>query len=159
MNFENVSLMEWMTLLVAVLGLWIPVRVFSKNNNKELFQLRQRVVNKVEEARSGWHALNRENNSLIKRTQTDSSIPAELKSMLIEFLEGQGEAFNLWITDANALANDVQVNIGSFNEKKCREYLLKVEPAIEMLTRNQGVAEKKYNETLSNLPSKLHKDI
>ncbi|MEX1914950.1 hypothetical protein PAE91_26390 [Pseudomonas aeruginosa] len=59
MNFENVSLMEWMTLLVAVLGLWIPVRVFSKNNNKELFQLRQRVVNKVEEARSGWHALNR----------------------------------------------------------------------------------------------------
>lgn len=43
--------------------------------------------------------------------------------------------------------------------KKCREYLLKVEPAIEMLTRNQGVAEKKYNETLSNLPSKLHKDI
>lgn len=79
--------------------------------------------------------------------------------MLIEFLEGQGEAFNLWITDANALANDVQVNIGSFNEKKCREYLLKVEPAIEMLTRNQGVAEKKYNETLSNLPSKLHKDI
>ncbi|HGM7658897.1 TPA: hypothetical protein ACKP9J_002328 [Pseudomonas aeruginosa] len=159
MNFENVPLMEWMTLLVAVLGLWIPVRVFSKNNNKELFQLRQRVVNKVEEARSGWHALNRENNSLIKRTQTDSSIPAELKSMLIEFLEGQGEAFNLWIADANALANDVQVNIGSFNEKKCREYLLKVEPAIEMLTRNQGVAEKKYNETLSNLPSKLHKDI
>lgn len=91
-----------------------------KNNNKELFQLRQRVVNKVEEARSGWHALNRENNSLIKRTQTDSSIPAELKSMLIEFLEGQGEAFNLWIADANALANDVQVNIGSFNEKVSR---------------------------------------
>ncbi|MBV6146482.1 hypothetical protein KUT38_22670 [Pseudomonas aeruginosa] len=161
MNFENVSLVEWMTLLVAVLGLWIPIRVFSKNNNKELFQLRQRVVNKVEEARSGWHTLNRENSSLIKRTQTDSSIPPELKSKLIEFLEGQREAFNIWIADANALANDVQLNIGNFNEKKCREYLLKVEPAIEMLARNQGVAEKKYNEILSGLPSRqlgLHKD-
>lgn len=37
--------------------------------------------------------------------------------MLIEFLEGQGEAFAMWIADANAVTNDVQLNIESFNEK------------------------------------------
>ncbi|ELM3825455.1 hypothetical protein [Pseudomonas aeruginosa] len=154
MNFENVSLIEWMTLLVAVLGLWIPVRVFSSSNNKELFQLRQTVVNKAEEARSGLYALNRENSSLIKLAQGDPSIPLEVKKMLIEFLEGQGEAFAMWIADANAVTNDVQLNIESFNEKKCHEYLLKIEPTIEILARNKGVAEKMYNETLSTLRSR-----
>ncbi|HCU2084257.1 hypothetical protein AAA587_22645 [Pseudomonas aeruginosa] len=154
MNLENVSLVELMTLLVAILGLWISIRAFSKNNSNELFQLRQRVINKAEEARSGWHALNRENRSLIKRAQSDSSIPLEVKNMLVEFLEGQEEAFALWMADSNAIANDVQLNIGRFNEGKCREYLLKIEPAIEVLARNQGVAEKNYNETLNSLHSK-----
>lgn len=93
MNFENVSLIEWMTLLVAVLGLWIPVRVFSRSNNKELFQLRQTVVNKAEEARSGLYALNRENSSLIKLAQGDPSIPLEVKKMLIEFFRRSRRSF------------------------------------------------------------------
>ncbi|MCY1377944.1 hypothetical protein D9M69_655430 [compost metagenome] len=47
-----------------------------------------------------------------------------------------------------AFAEDVQMNVETFNEKKCRYYLRLMEPSIEKLTRNQGVTERKVNDLL-----------
>lgn len=58
---------------------------------------------------------------------------------------------DLCIRDAVALAEDVQMNVDAFNEKKCQDYLRLIEPSIEKLTRNQGVAERKVSDFLERL--------
>lgn len=112
----------------------------------ELFTLRQSVVIKAEQARSEWHKLNRENESLIRDVRHRFTAVLPEVAALLEFLIGQREHFVLCLRDSAALAEDVHATVDTFNEKKCRLYLRDIEPSLEMLARNQGVSTKRYEE-------------
>lgn len=112
----------------------------------ELFTLRQSVVIKAEQARSEWHKLNRENESLIRDVRHRFTAGLPEVAALLEFLIGQREHFVLCLRDSAALAEDVHATVDTFNEKKCRLYLRDIEPSLEMLARNQGVSTKRYEE-------------
>lgn len=151
MGFEDASQVDLVAVLVALLSLWVAVRALNRTKANELFALRQNVLLKAEIARSAWYKLNHENNSLIQRVRlsTPSGSPEAL--LMLEFLESQRDHFNLCIRDAVALAEDVQMNVETFKEQKCRDYLRLIEPSIEKLTRNQGVTERKVCELLERL--------
>lgn len=70
---------------------------------------------------------------------------------MLEFLQCQREHLALCISDASALADDVQANVEGFSERKCKDYLRLIEPSIEKLTRNRGVSERKMTELLERL--------
>jgi len=117
----------------------------------ELFTLRQSVVTKAEQARSEWHKLNRENESLIRDVRHRFTAGLPEVAALVDFLIGQREHFALCLQDAAALADDVHATVDTFNEKKCRLYLRDIEPSLEMLARNQGVSTKRYEEILRRM--------
>lgn len=57
---------------------------------------------------------------------------------MIEFLNSQRDHLDLCIRDAVALAEDVQMRVDAFNEKKCRDYLRLIEPSIENIDTQSG---------------------
>ena len=148
MTIEEVSIAEWVALIVALCSLWVSVRAFNKSKNNELFQLRQRVLLDAEKARSAWYSLNQENNSLIHQVEIDLKLLPDLKKIILEFLYGQKEHLANCIFDAVAMAEDIQKNVGKFDEKKCVYYLHLIEPSLEKLERSKGVSERKMSELL-----------
>ncbi|MGH2434983.1 MAG: hypothetical protein ACOKSU_25985 [Pseudomonas sp.] len=117
----------------------------------ELFTLRQSVVTKAEQARSEWHKLNMENESLIRDVRHRFTARLPEVAALLDFLIDQREHFALCLRDSAALAEDVHATVDTFNEKKCRLYLRDIEPSLEMLARNQGVSTKRYEEILRRM--------
>lgn len=151
MGLEDASQVDLVAVLVALLSLWVAVRALNRTKTNDLFALRQNVLLKAEAARSAWYQLNHENNSLIQRVRLCSSGGLPEAALMIEFLNSQRDLLDLCIRDAVALAEDVQMNVDAFNEKKCRHYLRLIEPNIEKLKRNQGVAERKVSDFLKRL--------
>lgn len=148
MWLEDASQVDLVAVLVALLSLWVAVRALNRTKANELFALRQSVLLKAEVARSAWYALNHENSSLIQRVRLCLPGDSPQATLMLEFLNGHRDHLDQCIRDAVALAEDVQMNVDTFNEKKCREYLRLIEPSIEKLTRNQGVVERKVNDLL-----------
>lgn len=151
MGFEDASQVDLVAVLVALLSLWIAVRALNRTKANDLFALRQNVLLKAEVARSAWYKLNHENNSLIQRIRLSPSNSSPEAVLIIEFLNSHCDHLDQCIRDAVALAEDVQKNVDTFNEKKCRDYLRLIEPSIEKLTRNQGVAEKKIADLMARM--------
>ena len=148
MWLEDASQVDLVAVLVALLSLWVAVRALNRTKDNDLFALRQNVLLKAEVARSAWYALNHENASLIQRVRLSLPGGSPQAASMIEFLYDQRDHLDQCIRDAVALAEDVQMNVDTFNEKKCRDYIRLIEPSIEKLTRNQGVAERKVNDLL-----------
>lgn len=117
----------------------------------ELFALRQRVVTKSEQARSEWHKLNKENESLIRDVRHRFSAELPEVATLLDFLIGQREHFALCVRDSTSLADEVHATVDTFDEKKCRLYLRNVEPSLEILARYQGDSTKRYEEILRRM--------
>jgi hypothetical protein len=151
MGFEDASQVDLVAVLVALLSLWVAVRALNRTKASDLYALRQNVLLKAEVARSAWYKLNHENNSLIQRVRLCSSSDSPETALMIEFLNTQRDHLDLCIRGAVALAEDVRMNVDTFNEKKCRDYLRLIDPSIEKLTRNQGVAERKVSDFLERL--------
>ncbi|MCQ0168426.1 hypothetical protein DN388_15830 [Pseudomonas sp. S12(2018)] len=146
MEIGKVSLVDAITLGIALLSLFVAWWALRRTRMTELFTLRQSVVIKAEQARSEWHKLNRENESLIRDVRHRFTAVLPEVAALLEFLIGQREHFVLCLRDSAALAEDVHATVDTFNEKKCRLYLRDIEPSLEMLARNQGVSTKRYEE-------------
>lgn len=106
---------------------------------------------KAEIARSAWYKLSHENDSLTQRVRFCTPSGSPEAALLLDFLGSQRDHFNLCIRDAVAMAEDVYANVDKFNEKKCRDYLRLIEPSIEKLIRNHGVAERKVTDLLDRL--------
>nr|WP_314872211.1 hypothetical protein [uncultured Pseudomonas sp.] len=151
MEVGKVSLIDVITLLIALLSLVVAWWALRRAKMTELFTLRQSVVTMSEKARSEWRKLNTENESLIR--DVGYQFPAELPeaAALLEFLIGQRDHFALCLRDSAALAEDIHATVDTFNEKKCRLYLREIEPSLEMLARNQGVLTKRYEEILGRM--------
>ena len=151
MEIGKVSLVDAITLLIALLSLVVAWWALRRTKMTELFALQQSVVTKSEQARSEWHKLNRENESLIRDVR--HRLPAGLPeaAALLDFLMGQREHFALCLRDAAALAENVHNTVDTFDEKKCRLYLRDIEPSLEMLARNQGVSTKRCEEILHRM--------
>lgn len=153
MGFEDASQIDLVAVLVALFSLWVAVRALNRTKASDLFALRQNVLLKAEVARSAWYKLNHENNSLIQRVLLGTSNSSTEAALIIKFLNSHRDHLDQCIRDAVALAEDVQKNVDTFSEKKCRAYLRLIEPSIEKLTRNQGVAEKKIGDLLARMGS------
>lgn len=151
MEIGKVSLVDAITLLIALMSLVVAWWALRRTKMTELFALRQSVVTKSEQARSEWRKLNRENESLIRDLghRFPTGIPEV--AALLDFLIGQREHFAICLRDSTALADDVHATVDKFSEKKCRLYLRSIEPSLEMLARNQGVSTRRYDEILSRM--------
>lgn len=148
MEIGKVSLVDVITLLIALLSLVVAWWALRRAKMTELHALRQSIVTKAEQARSEWHKLNRENETLIRDVSHRFSADLPEVAALLDFLIGQREHFALCLRDSAALAEDVHATVDTFNEKKCRLYLRYIEPSLEKLARNQGVSTKRYEEIL-----------
>lgn len=149
MGLQNFLLPELMALLISLLSLWVAVRALNRTKNNDLFALRQSVLLNSENARSAWYKLWHENNSLMQRVTLHLPSGSPETASLLDFLADQRDHLELCIRDAVALAKDVRANVDKFDEKKCREYLRLIEPSLEILARNQGVAERKVSDLLN----------
>lgn len=63
MEIGKVSLVDAITLLIALLSLSVAWWALRRTRMAELFTLRQSVVTKAEQARSEWRKLDRKTNS------------------------------------------------------------------------------------------------
>lgn len=151
MELGKISVLDVATLLIALLSLFVAWRALSRTKSNELFALRQSLVIKSEQARSGWYQLNRENESLIKRVKSHFRDRLPVAQELLDFLIGQREYLALCIRDTTALADDIHAKVDKFSEKKCRSYLRDIDPSLEILARNQGVAERRFEELLARI--------
>ncbi len=142
---------ELTALIISLLSLWIAVRALNTTKGNDLFALRQKVLLSSESARSAWYKLRHENDSMIQQVTLDSGIESPERASLLDFLADQRDHLDMCIRDAVALADDVRAHVGVFDEKKCREYLRLIEPSLEILARNQGVAERKVSDLLNRL--------
>ena len=154
MEIGTVSLVDLVTLLIALVSLWVAACAYGRTKSNELFALRQSIVVKSEQARSAWHGLNRENESVIKEIQR--RFPADLPevALLLDYLLGQREHLKVCLADAAALAENTHRNADKFSEKKCREHLREIDPSLEMLSRNQGVTQGRFEELISRMEAK-----
>lgn len=158
MEIGKVSLVDVVTLLIALVSLLVAMRALSRTKSNEIFALRQSLVLKSEQARSEWHRLNRENESVIKQVQSRFSEDLPEVATMLEFLLGQREHFYLCLSDAAALAEDIHANADKFNEKKCRRYLRDIDPSLEVLSRNRGVIQGRMEELIARMEAvALHK--
>lgn len=148
MGLEDASQVDLVAVLIALFSLWVAVRALNRTKANDLFALRQSVLLKAEMARSEWYKLNHENGSLIQRVRLRLPTDSPEAAILLDFLASQRDHLDLCIRDAVALAEDVHANVDKFNEKKCRYYLRLIEPSLETLARNQGVAERKVSDLL-----------
>lgn len=151
MEIGKVSLVDAVTFVLALLSLLVAMRALSRTRSNELFALRQSLVIKSEQARSEWLGLNRENEAIIKQVQSRFPAAAPEAAMLLEFLLGQREHFDLCLRDATALAEDIHSNVDKFSEKKCRRYLRDIDPSLEMLFRNRGVTKGRFEELIARM--------
>ncbi|WP_139208367.1 MULTISPECIES: hypothetical protein [unclassified Pseudomonas] len=144
-------MVDVVTLLFALVSLLVAMRALGRTKSNELFALRQSLVLKSEQARSEWHKLNRENESVIK--QVEARFPAALPevAVMLEFLLGQREHLKMCLRDAAALAEDIHRNVDKMSEKKCRLYLRDIDPSLEMLSRNRGVVQGRMEELMARL--------
>ncbi|MGZ9738102.1 hypothetical protein ACXX83_06620 [Pseudomonas sp. GNP012] len=150
-GLEDASKFELVAMLGALLSLWTSLRASKRSRASELFALRQNVLLKAEIARSAGCKLNHENNSLMQRVLLCLPDGSPLAASTLEFLSSHRDHLEQCISDAVALADYVQKNVETFNKKKCRYYLRCIEPNLETLTCNQGVAEQKVNDLLEQL--------
>lgn len=151
METGKVSLADVVTLLIALVSLLVAMHALSRTKSNEIFALRQSLVLKSEQARSEWHRLNRENESVIKQVQSRFSVDLPEVAALLDFLLGQREHFHLCLSDAAALAKDIHTNVDKFSEKKCRSYLRDIDPSLEVLSRNRGVVQGRMEELMARL--------
>jgi hypothetical protein len=151
MDIGELSLVDVVTFLVALGSLLVSMHALSRTKSNELFALRQSLVIKSEQARSEWHRLNRENESVIKEVQSRFSAVLPEAAVLLEYLLGQREHFELCLRDAAALAEDIHRNADKFSEKKCRQYLRDIDPSLEMLSRNQGVTKGRFEALIARM--------
>ncbi|WP_028941628.1 hypothetical protein [Pseudomonas vranovensis] len=151
MEVGKISLIDVFTLVFALLSLAVAWRALSRTKSNELFALRQSLVVKSEQARTGWYQLNRENESLIRRIGSYFRDNRPVAQELLNFLTGQREHLKQCISDAKALADDIHENVDKFSEEKCRIYLRQIDPSLEILARNQGMAEKRFDELLARI--------
>lgn len=142
---------ELTALIISLLSLWIAVRALKRTKSNDLFALRQNVLLSSESARSAWYKLRHENDSMIQRVTLHSGIEPPERASLLDFLADQRDHLDMCIRDATALADYVRAHVGVSDEKKCREYLRLIEPSLEILARNQGVAERKGSDLLNRL--------
>lgn len=154
MEIGTVSLVDLVTFLIALVSLCVAVCAYCRTKSNELFALRQSIVVKSEQVRSGWHGLNRENESVIKEVQLRFPTDLPEVSLLLDYLLGQREHLKLCLVDASATAEDIHRNVEKFGEKKCREYLREMDPSLEMLSRNQGVTKGRFEELISRMEAK-----
>jgi hypothetical protein len=154
MEIGKVSLVDVVTLLIALVSLLVAIRALSRTKSNELFALRQSLVLKSEQARSEWHRLNRENESVLKQVQSRFPTVLPEVAVLLEYLLGQREHFELCLRDAAALAEDIHRNVDKFSEKKCRQYLRDIDPSLEMLSRNQGVTKVRLEELIARMEAR-----
>ncbi|MDY4311216.1 hypothetical protein SOX05_15135 [Pseudomonas putida] len=151
MEVGKISLVDVFTLIFALLSLAVAWRALSRTKSNELFALRQSLVVKSEQARTGWYQLNRENESLIKRVGSYFRDNRPVAQELLDFLTGQRDHLKQCIADSKALADHIHKNVDTFSEKKCRTYLREIDPSLEILARNQGMAEKRFDELLARI--------
>lgn len=151
MEIGKFSLIDVFTLSLAFLSLAVAWRALHRTRSNELFALRQSLVVKSEQARTGWYQLNRENESLIRRVGSYFRANRPVAQELLDFLTEQREHLKQCIKDAKALADDIHENVETFSEKKCRVYLRQIDPSLEILARNQGMAEKRFDDLLSRI--------
>ena len=140
--------MNILTLVIALLSFGVSVWTLWRTKSNDKFALRQSVLLKVESARSAWYKLRHEADSLVHAATISLPSGSPEAEMVMSFLNDHREHLDLCIRDAVALAEDVQANVETFDEKKCREYLRHIEPSIEKLVRNQGVLKLKVNELI-----------
>ncbi|AQY67415.1 hypothetical protein [Pseudomonas veronii] len=158
MEIGKFSLVDGVTLLIALVSLLVAMRALGRTKSNELFSLRQSLVLKSEQARSEWHRLNRENESVIKQVQSRFSAALPEVAAMLEFLLGQREHFDLCLRDAAALAEHIHTNVDKFSEKKCRLYLRDIDPSLEVLSRNRGVIQGRMEELIARMEAvALHK--
>ncbi|NWA32683.1 hypothetical protein HX817_14125 [Pseudomonas sp. C6002] len=153
MELGTVSLVDAVTLLIALVSLLVAVRALGRTKSNEVFSLRQSLVIKSEQARSEWHKLSRENESVIKQVEARFSAALPEVGVMLEFLLGQRQHLEMCLRDAAALAEDIHRNVDNFSEKKCRLYLRSIDPSLEMLSRNRGVVQGRMEELMARLDS------
>lgn len=149
----ELSVADGLTTVIALFSLWFSVIALNRTKGNDLFQLRQRVRMEAEKARSAWYELRHELNTLIHKTQIDPTLVSSHRAKLLEFLTEQREHVDQCVLDASALAEEVHAKADKFCEEKCRHYLGLIEPSIEKLSRNRGVAERKLAELIARLAS------
>lgn len=151
MEIGTISLVDVVTFVLALGSLLVASRALSRTKSNELFALRQSLVVKSEQARSEWYRLKRENEAVIKQIQSRFSESLPEVSVLIEGLRGHQEHLENCIRDAVALAEDIHANVDKFSEKKCRQYLRDIDPSLEKLSRNQGLAKGRFEELITRI--------
>ncbi len=147
----GLSIADGLTAVIALLSLWLSVIALHRTKGNDLFQLRQRVRMEAERARSAWYELGHECNTLIHRVRIDPTLVPSHRARLFEFLTDHREHLDQCILDAIALAEDVHAKADELSEEKCRHYLRMIEPSVEKLSRNRGVAERKLAEFMAQL--------
>lgn len=148
MEFDPLPLATAFGLLIALLGMWRSEQALNRTKDSELHLLRQTVRLKAEAVLTEWHKLNRENDTLIHRLALNDALRPELRTMMADFLQGWKENLSMCVADASAFAKDVHANSGNYSKEECQKRLGQIEISIEMLKRNQGESERRFDQLM-----------
>lgn len=146
MNLQSV--LSILALTISLFTLWRTVNVQNRSRASELYLLRQNLLLKAEAARSEWYKLDRESDTLAHRLSLNHDLNPELRAITSNFLQERREFFRQCIADASAFAEHAHANRERYTEKECKERLTAVEVSLEKLRRNQGEAERRFNQLM-----------
>ncbi|WP_146047201.1 MULTISPECIES: hypothetical protein [Pseudomonas syringae group] len=148
MDLQSIPIASLLALAVSLFALWRTERVQNRSRANELYLLRQNLLLKAEAARSEWYKLDRETDTLVHRLSLNNDLNPELRKITSNFLQDRQEFFRQCIADASAFAEHAHTNRERYTEKECRERLTAVEVSLEKLRRNQGEAERRFNQLM-----------
>lgn len=157
MDFDPLPLATAFGLFIALIGMWRSEQALNRSKDNEVHLLRQNLRLKAEAALTDWYKLARENDDLIHRLALNSDLPSELRLKMSDFLQGWKENLSMCIADSSAFAKDAHANGGRYSHKECRERIAEVEVSMEMLKRNQGESERRFNQLMDRAAA--HKRI
>ncbi|WP_133748578.1 hypothetical protein [Pseudomonas sp. LP_7_YM] len=146
MDFQSIPSM--LALAVSLFALWRTERVQNRSRANELYLLWQNLLLKAEAARSEWYKLDRETDTLAHRLSLYYDLNPELREITSNFLRDRQEFFRQCIADASDFAEHARMNRERYAEKECRDRLTAVEVSLEKLRRNQGEAERRFNQLM-----------
>lgn len=148
MDFDALPLATAFGLLIALIGMWRSEHALNRSKDNELHLLRQNLRLKAEAALTDWHKLDREADTLAHRLALNNDLKPELREITSNFLRDRREFFRQCIADASAFAEHAHTNRDRYTEKECRGRLAAVELSLEKLSRNQGEAERRFNQLM-----------
>jgi hypothetical protein len=147
-DFDPLPLATAFGLLIALIGMWRSEHALNRSKDNELHLLRQNLRLKAEAALSEWYKLARENDGLMHSLALNIHLTPEQRLNMSDFLQGWKEHLSLCIADSSAFAKDAHANCGSYSYKECRERVDEVEVSLEVIKRNQGESQRRYNQLM-----------